>query len=74
MPPWKGQKNRFPVNRFLATKQNQDVQLACALVKDKEYVAKAKKINRLESKVQHHESNSPLCLIQNNIIISKENV
>ncbi|KAK2547134.1 hypothetical protein P5673_033100 [Acropora cervicornis] len=50
MPPRKGQKNRFPVNRFLAIKRNQDVQLACALVKDKEYVAKAKKIKRLESK------------------------
>ncbi|KAK2562638.1 hypothetical protein P5673_014329 [Acropora cervicornis] len=52
MPPRKGQKNRFPVNRFLAIKRNQDVQLACALVKDKEYVAKAKKIKRLESKAK----------------------
>ena len=74
MPPRKGQKNRFPVNRFLAIKRNQDVQLACALVKDKEYVAKAKKIKRLESKVQHHELNSPLCLLQNIMIISKENL
>ena len=74
MAPWKGQKNRFPVNRFLAMKRNQDVQLACALVKDKEYVVKAKKIKQLKSKVQYHVSNSPLCLLQNNMLISKENL
>ena len=73
MPSRKGKKNRFPVNRFLAIKQNQDVQLACALVEDKEYVVKAKKIKWLESKVQHHQSNSPLCLLQNIMTISKEN-
>ena len=43
MPSRKQQKNCFPVKRFLAIKQNQDVQLACALVKDKEYLAEAKK-------------------------------
>ena len=35
MPPRKGQKNHFLLNRFLAIKRNQDVQLACALVKDR---------------------------------------
>ena len=67
MPSRKGKKNRFPVNRFLAIKRNQDV-------KDKEYVVKAKKIKWLESKVQHHQSNSPLCLLQNIMTISKENL
>ena len=74
MAPRKGQKNRFPVNRFLAIERNQDVQLACALVKDKEYIAKAKQIKRLKSKVQYQVSNSPLRLLQNNILISKENL
>lgn len=59
MPQRKGQKNRFPVNRFITIKRNQDVQLVCALANDKEYAAKAKKNKRLESKVQYHVSNSP---------------
>ena len=73
MAPRKGQQNRFPVSTFLAIKRNQDVQLVCALGKDKEYVAKARKLKRLESKVHYHISNSPQCLLEN-MLISKENL
>ena len=48
----KGQKNRFPINTFLAIRRNVDEQLALALAKNKEYNAKAKKLKRLEAKVQ----------------------
>ena len=45
----KGQNRRFPLNAYLEIKINQkDVQLACALANDKNYVAKLK---RLQSKV-----------------------
>ena len=50
MPPRKGQKHRFPLNTFTAVKRNQEVQLACALAKDKQYAAKAKKLKQLEAK------------------------
>ena len=52
MAPRKGQKNRFPINTFLAIRRNVDEQLALALAKNKEYNAKAKKLKRLEAKVQ----------------------
>jgi len=47
----KGQKYRFPLNTYLAIKRNQDLQLAEGLANDKHYVAKAKKLKRLQSKV-----------------------
>ena len=47
----KGQNNRFPLNTYLAIKRNQDLQLARALANDKNYVSKAKKLKRLQSKV-----------------------
>ena len=52
MAPRKGQKNRFPINTFLAIRRNVDEQLALALAKNKEYNAKAKKLKCLEAKVQ----------------------
>ena len=48
----KRQKNSFPINTFLAIRRNVDEQLARALAQNKEYNAKAKKLKRLESKVQ----------------------
>ena len=50
--PRKGQKNRFPINTFLAIRRNVDEQLARALAQNKEYNAKAKKLKHLEAKVQ----------------------
>lgn len=47
----RGENHGFPVNTFLVVKRYQDVQLASALANDKEYVAKAKKLKRLETKV-----------------------
>ena len=52
MAPRKGQKNRFPISTFFAIKRNVDEQLALALALNKEYNAKAKKLKRLEAKVQ----------------------
>ena len=45
-------KNRFPRNTFFGHRRNVDEQLARALAQDKEYNAKAKKLKRLEAKVQ----------------------
>ena len=52
MAPRKGQKNRFPLNTILAIRTNVDEQLARALAQDKVYNSKAKKLKRLEAKVQ----------------------
>ena len=58
----KGQNRRFPLNAYPQMKRNQDAQLACDLANDKNYVAKAKKLKRLQSKVGYkqvyHVSNS----------------
>lgn len=51
----KGQNRRFPLNKYLQIKRNQDIQLASALAKDKNYVAKAKKLKRLQSKVGYKQ-------------------
>ena len=47
----KGQNRHFPPNNYLELKRNQDLQLADALANHKNYVAKAKKLKRLQSKV-----------------------
>ena len=47
----KGQTRRFPLNAYITFKRNQDLQLADALSHDKNYVTKAKKLKRLQSKV-----------------------
>lgn len=55
MPPRKGQKNRFPLNEYLEVKRNQDALLVSALARDKEFTKKARKLKRLELKVNKIE-------------------
>ena len=55
MPPRKGQKNRFPLNEYLEVKRNQDALLVSALAPDKEFTKKARKLKRLEFKVNKIE-------------------
>lgn len=55
MPPRKGQKNRFPLNEYLEIKRNQDALLVSALARDEEFTKKARKLKRLESKVNNIE-------------------
>lgn len=55
MPPRKGQKNRFPLNEYIEIKRNQDALLVSALARDKEFTKKARKLKRLESKVNNIE-------------------
>lgn len=51
MAPRKGTKKRFPLNDYLQIKRQQDVLLVSAIARDREFAKKARKLKRLESKV-----------------------
>ena len=53
MAPRKGCKKRFPLNDYLQIKRQQDVLLVSAIARDREFAKKARRLKRLESKVNN---------------------